>query len=40
VLLRIILRHVSFEATLGELSRKAAPRELIGIHSGQGVPKP
>jgi hypothetical protein len=39
VLLRIILRHVSFEATLGELSRNAALRQLIGIDSEQQVPK-
>jgi hypothetical protein len=39
VLLRIILRHVSFEAVLGELQRNAGLRELIGITSEQGVPK-
>ena len=39
VLLRILLRHVSFEAMLGELRRNAGLRELIGIASEQGVPK-
>ena len=39
VLLRIILRHVNFEATLGELRRNAGLRELIGIASEEGVPK-
>lgn len=39
VLLRIILRQVSFEAVLGELQRNAGLRELIGIGSEQGVPK-
>ena len=39
VLLRIALRHVSFEATLGELSRNEALRRLIGIEDEQHVPK-
>lgn len=39
VLLRIILRHVNFEATLGELRRNAGLRELLGIASEEGVPK-
>jgi hypothetical protein len=39
VLLRILLRHVSFEATLGELRRNAGLRELIGIDSEREVPK-
>lgn len=39
VLLRIALRHVSFEATLGELSRNEALRQLIGIEEEHRVPK-
>jgi len=39
VLLRILLRHVSFEAVLAELRRNAGLRELIGIASEQAVPK-
>jgi hypothetical protein len=39
VLLRIILRHVSFEAVLAELRRNAGLAELIGIHSEKEVPK-
>jgi hypothetical protein len=39
VLLRILLRHVSFEATLGELRRNAGLRQLLGILSEQEVPK-
>ena len=39
VLLRIVLRHVSFEAVLGELRRNAGLRTLIGIPSEAGVPK-
>jgi hypothetical protein len=39
VVLRIALRHVSFEATLSELSRNAELRRLIGIASEQKVPK-
>jgi hypothetical protein len=39
VLLRIVLRHVSFEAVLGELRRNAGLRELLGIPSESGVPK-
>jgi len=39
LLLRIILRHVSFEAVRGELQRNAGLRALIGIGSENGVPK-
>jgi hypothetical protein len=39
VLLRIALRHGSFEATLGELSRNEALRRLIGLEEEQLVPK-
>jgi hypothetical protein len=39
VLLRILLRHVSFEAVLGELRRNAGLRPLIGIGSEEAVPK-
>jgi hypothetical protein len=39
VLLRILLRHVSFEAVLAELRRNAGLRALIGIASEQAVPK-
>jgi len=39
LLLRIPLRHVTFEATLGELSRNEALRRLIGIEKESGVPK-
>jgi hypothetical protein len=39
VILRIALRHVSFEATLGELGRNRELRRLIGIQSEGGVPK-
>jgi DDE family transposase/transposase-like protein DUF772 len=39
VLLRIALRHGSFEATLGELSRNEALRRLIGIEEERLVPK-
>lgn len=39
LLLRIALRHVSFEATLGELNRNEALRRLIGIEEERGVPK-
>jgi hypothetical protein len=38
LLLRIALRHVSFEATLGELRRNEHLRRLIGIESESGVP--
>lgn len=38
VLLRILLRHVTFEATLGELRRNAGLRDLIGIGSESDVP--
>jgi hypothetical protein len=40
VLLRIALRHVTIEATLGELSRSAELRRLIGIEQEAKVPKP
>ncbi len=36
---RIILRHVSFEATLGERQRNAGLRGRLGIASEQDVPK-
>jgi hypothetical protein len=39
VLLRILLRHVSFEATLGELRRNAGLRQLIGMACEKDVPK-
>jgi hypothetical protein len=39
LLLRIALRHGSFEATLGELTRNEHLRRLIGIEEEQGVPK-
>jgi len=39
LLLRIALRHVTFEATLGELGRNEALRRLIGIEEETGVPK-
>jgi hypothetical protein len=39
LLLRIGLRHVSFEATLAELKRNEALRRLIGIETESGVPK-
>jgi hypothetical protein len=39
VLLRIALRHVTFEATLGELGRNEHLRRLIGINEESGVPK-
>lgn len=39
LLLRIGLRHVSFEATLGELNRNEALRRLIGIEDERHVPK-
>jgi len=39
VLLRILLRHVSFEAVLGELRRNAGLRALLGIASEAEVPK-
>ena len=39
LLLRIALRHVSFEATLGELGRNEALRRLIGIEQETDVPK-
>jgi hypothetical protein len=40
LLLRIALRHVTFEATLGELGRNEALRRLIGIEEETRVPKP
>jgi hypothetical protein len=39
VLLTIVLRHPSFEACLGELSRNEGLRRLIGIESESRVPK-
>ena len=39
LLLRIALRHVSIEATLGELNRNEALRRLIGIEDERAVPK-
>ena len=39
VLLRIVLRHVSFEAVRAELRRNAGLRELLGITSEQAVAK-
>jgi len=39
VLLRIALRHVTFEATLAELGRNEALRRLIGIEKEEDVPK-
>jgi hypothetical protein len=39
VLLRVILRHLTTEATLGELLRNEGLRRLIGIESERGVPK-
>jgi len=39
LLLRIALRHVSIEATLGELNRNEALRRLIGIEQERGVPE-
>jgi hypothetical protein len=40
VVLRVILRHITTEAVLGELRRNAGLRALIGIDSEAGVPKP
>jgi hypothetical protein len=40
VVLRVVLRHLTTEATLGELRRNAGLRALIGIDSEAGVPKP
>jgi hypothetical protein len=39
LLLRIALRHVTFEATLAELQRNEHLRRLIGIEEESGVPK-
>jgi hypothetical protein len=39
VLLRIALRHVTYEATLGELNRNEHLRRLIGIDGESRVPK-
>jgi len=39
VLLTILLRHVTFEACLGELRRNEALRRLIGIGREEDVPK-
>ena len=40
VVLRVVLRHITTEAVLGELRRNAGLRALIGIDSETGVPKP
>ncbi len=40
VVLRIVLRHVTTEAVLGELRRNDGLRRLIGIESEARVPKP
>jgi hypothetical protein len=40
VVLRVLLRHVSWEATLGELRRNAGLRRLIGAETEAEVPKP
>jgi hypothetical protein len=40
VVLRVVLRHITTEAVLGELRRNAGLRALIGIDSEHGVPKP
>jgi len=39
LLVHVALRHVKMEDTLGELSRNARMRRLIGIESERGVPK-
>jgi len=40
LLLRIALRHVTFEATLAELNRNEQLRRLIGIEEEKDVPRP
>jgi hypothetical protein len=40
VVLRVLLRHITTEAVLGELRRNAGLRALIGIESEPRVPKP
>src|SRR5436309_8152752 len=40
VVLRVVLRHITTEAVLGELRRNAGLRALIGIDAEPGVPKP
>jgi hypothetical protein len=40
LVLTILLRHVSFDACLAELTRNADLRRLIGIDSEQAVPRP
>ncbi len=40
VVLRVVLRHVTTEATLAELRRNEGLRRLIGIESESGVPRP
>src|SRR3954447_19164562 len=40
VVLRVVLRHITTEAVLGELRRNAGLRALIGVGSEHGVPKP
>jgi DDE family transposase/transposase-like protein DUF772 len=39
VVLRVVLRHLTTEATLAELGRNEGLRRLIGIESERGVPK-
>jgi Transposase DDE domain/Transposase domain (DUF772) len=40
VVLRVVLRHITTEAVLGELRRNAGLRALIGIESEARVPRP
>jgi hypothetical protein len=40
VVLRVVLRHITTEAVLAELRRNEGLRQLIGIESEAGVPKP
>lgn len=40
LVLTILLRHISFDACLAELTRNADLRRLIGIESEQAVPRP
>jgi len=40
VVLRVALRHVTTEAVLAELRRNEGLRQIIGIESEAGVPKP
>jgi hypothetical protein len=39
VVLKVLLRHVTFQSCLAELGRNPALRKLIGIHREQQVPK-